>query len=390
MVNKNIYFLGIGGIGMSALARYFNMQGNKVSGYDKTRTELTISLENEGIAIHYNDLGKAAIKDIDLVVYTPAIPSELREYIEFQKSEIRMVKRAEILGEITKDYFTIAVAGTHGKTTITSMIAHFLNESGIAVNAFIGGIATNYNSNLILNSKAKIMVVEADEFDRSFLHIHPDIAIISSMDADHLDIYDNKDSLKASFYEFANNIKAGGTLLLHDRLEAPNNFKEKITFYGEEDRSSNKLKAIGIENEKQKFSVSNYNGTFEISMAGRHNLLNATAAISVAKLLEVEFKKLNKSVANYKGVKRRFELITKCDKHILIDDYAHHPTEIKAAIAATKEMYVGKEITGIFQPHLYSRTRDFAKDFAKELSELDQLVLKMIAAKFSREDTMFK
>lgn len=377
MVNniKNIYFLGIGGIGMSALARYFNMQGDKVFGYDKTRTELTTSLENEGISIHYNDLGKVAIKDIDLVVYTPAIPSDLQEYIEFQKSGIRMVKRAEILGEITKDYFTIAVAGTHGKTTITSMVAHFLNESGIAVNAFIGGIATNYNSNLILNSDAKIMVVEADEFDRSFLHIHPDIAIISSMDADHLDIYDNKDSLKESFYEFANNIKAGGTLLLHDSLEAPAIFKENIAFYGENDGSLNKLKAISVEEGKQKFSVTNYSDSFEISMAGRHNLLNATAAISVAKLLEVKFNKLHKSVANYKGVKRRFELITKCDEHILIDDYAHHPTEIKAAIAATKEMYVGKEITGIFQPHLFSRTRDFADDFAKELSQLDQLVL---------------
>ena len=377
MVNniKNIYFLGIGGIGMSALARYFNMQGDKVFGYDKTRTELTTSLENEGISIHYNDLGKAAIKDIDLVVYTPAIPSDLQEYIEFQKSGIRMVKRAEILGEITKDYFTIAVAGTHGKTTITSMVAHFLNESGIAVNAFIGGIATNYNSNLILNSEAKIMVVEADEFDRSFLHIHPDIAIISSMDADHLDIYDNKDSLKESFYEFANNIKAGGTLLLHDSLEAPANFNENIAFYGENDGSLNKLKTISVEEGKQKFSVTNYSDSFEISMAGRHNLLNATAAISVAKLLEVEFNKLHKSVANYKGVKRRFELIAKCDEHILIDDYAHHPTEIKAAIAATKEMYVGKEITGIFQPHLFSRTRDFADNFAKELSQLDQLVL---------------
>ena len=377
MVNniKNIYFLGIGGIGMSALARYFNMQGDKVFGYDKTRTELTTSLEIEGISIHYNDLGKAAIKDIDLVVYTPAIPSDLQEYIEFQKSGIRMVKRAEILGEITKDYFTIAVAGTHGKTTITSMVAHFLNESGIAVNAFIGGIATNYNSNLILNSEAKIMVVEADEFDRSFLHIHPDIAIISSMDADHLDIYDNKDSLKESFYEFANNIKAGGTLLLHDSLEAPANFNENIAFYGENDGSLNKLKAISVEEGKQKFSVTNYSDSFEISMAGRHNLLNATAAISVAKLLELEFNKLHKSVANYKGVKRRFELIAKCDEHILIDDYAHHPTEIKAAIAATKEMYVGKEITGIFQPHLFSRTRDFANNFAKELSQLDQLVL---------------
>lgn len=372
---KNIYFLGIGGIGMSALARYFNMLGHNVLGYDKTNTTLTTALENEGISIHYSDRGSEAIMDIDLVVYTPAIPSNLQEYIAFKNSGIRMAKRAEILGEITKDYFTIAIAGTHGKTTITSMVAHFLNDSGVAVNAFIGGIASNYNSNLILNKEAKIMVVEADEFDRSFLHISPDIAIISSMDADHLDIYKNKNSLKESFFEFANNIKSGGTLLLNEGLEKPHNFNIKTDYYGEEETNMYQLIPKGISNGKQIFSTSFYDNEFEISMPGRHNLLNASAAISVAKILQIDSTKLKKAIASYAGVKRRFELIANCKDHILIDDYAHHPTEIRAAISATREMYAGKEIMGIFQPHLYTRTRDFADDFAKELSKLDKLVL---------------
>ena len=372
---KNIYFLGIGGIGMSALARYFNMQGHNVMGYDKTITELTTALENERINIHYSDLGNDAIKHIDLVIYTPAIPSELNEYQAFKNSHIRMVKRAEILGEICNDYFTIAIAGTHGKTTITSMVAHFLNESGIAVNAFIGGIASNYNSNLILNKEAKIIIVEADEFDRSFLHIHPDIAIISSMDADHLDIYNDKDSLKESFFEFARNIKKGGTLILNEELDAPDNFNENIAYYGEKTSSNYQLIAKGIIDGKQIFAASFYNTDFSISMPGRHNLQNAIAAIAAAKLVEINEEKLKKSIANYKGVKRRFEIINNCDEHILIDDYAHHPTEIRAAISAAREMYKGKEIMGIFQPHLYSRTRDFADNFAKELSKLDKLVL---------------
>jgi len=372
---KNIYFLGIGGIGMSALARYFNMLDYNVSGYDKTKTELTKTLEEEGISIHYNDLGSKAIKGIDLVVFTPAIPNELEEYIAFRSSNIRMVKRAEVLGEIAKDYFTIAIAGTHGKTTITSMVAHFLNESGMAVNAFIGGIATNYNSNLILNKNAKIMVVEADEFDRSFLHIHPDIAIISSMDADHLDIYENTDSLKHSFFEFANNIKDGGTLLLCEDVDAPENFKQNIEYYGEGQNNFYQLIPKGIIDGKQEFSTSFYRKDFRISMPGRHNLLNASAAVSVAKILNIEEEKLRKSILSYLGVKRRFELIIDCNNHILIDDYAHHPTEIKAAIAAAREMYNGKELMGIFQPHLFSRTRDFINDFANELSKLDKVVL---------------
>ena len=372
---KHIYFLGIGGIGMSALARYFNMQGVKVSGYDKTQSPLCDALESEGINIHYNDKGEDAIIAIDLIVYTPAIPNELKEYIACKNSGIPMLKRAKILGEISKDYYTIAVAGTHGKTTITSMVAHFLNASGIPVNAFIGGITSNYNSNLILNKEAKIMVVEADEFDRSFLHIHPDIAIISSMDADHLDIYETKNALKNSFFDFIKNIKKGGHLIINEGLESPEEYTENKHYYGETESCDYKLIAKAISDGKQTFNVNCYTKGFELAMAGRHNLLNASAAIAVASILNIDNKKLQKAVNTYQGVKRRFQIIKNTEDYILIDDYAHHPTEIKAAIAAAREMYPEKELMGIFQPHLFSRTKDFADNFAKELSKLDKLVL---------------
>ncbi len=372
---KHIYFLGIGGIGMSALARYFNMQGVKVSGYDKTQSPLCDALESEGINIHYHDKGEQAIIGVDLIVYTPAIPNDLKEYIACKNSGIPMLKRAKILGEISKDYYTIAVAGTHGKTTITSMVAHFLNASGVAVNAFIGGITSNYNSNLILNKEAKIMVVEADEFDRSFLHIHPDIAIISSMDADHLDIYGDKNALKDSFFDFIKNIKKGGHLLLNEGLESPKDFNANKHYYGEAIDCDYRLNAKGISEGKQIFDLNCFTEGFEMAMAGRHNLLNASAAIAVASILDIDNKKLQKAVNTYQGVKRRFQIIKNTEDHVLIDDYAHHPTEIKAAIAAAREMYPGKELMGIFQPHLFSRTKDFADDFAKELSKLDKLVL---------------
>ncbi len=373
---RHIYFLGVGGIGMSALARYFLLQGVKVSGYDKTSTQLTKVLESEGINIHYTDKGQKALEGVDMIVYTPAIPKELKEFQAFSNSDIPMLKRAEVLGEISKDYFTIAVAGTHGKTTITSMVAHFLSASGISVNAFIGGIANNYNSNLILSKDAKIMVVEADEFDRSFLHIHPDIAIISSMDADHLDIYGSEDYLKESFYSFIRNIKEGGSLILYKDLDAPKDFQQKLYRYGTE--SDYCLIPKGIKSGKQIFDVSfnsNNLGGFEISIPGRHNLLNATAAIAAAEQLNVDLNLLSKAIESYTGVKRRFELKINTSDTVLIDDYAHHPTEIKAAIAAAREMFSDKKLMGIFQPHLYTRTRDFAQEFANELSKLDVVVL---------------
>jgi UDP-N-acetylmuramate--alanine ligase len=375
---KHIYFLGIGGIGMSALARYFKSLGMKVSGYDKTASPLTMALESEGIEIHYDDRGENAAYQVDMVIYTPAVPKELQEFVYFNNSGIPMLKRAKILGEISKNYFTIAIAGTHGKTTITSMVTHFLNAAGIEVNAFIGGIANNFQSNLLLNPQAKIMVVEADEFDRSFLHLHPDIAIISSMDADHLDIYENKHYLRDSFYEFANNLKPGGTLILHEDLLPPPEFDKQIIRYGTSIGSNAQLIPQGIQNGKQYFAVSVLGKSYEnlaLSMPGHHNLLNATAALSVAFILHVQEQDLREAMESYLGVKRRFELRINSPKQVLIDDYAHHPTEIKAAIAAAREMNPQQDLMGIFQPHLYSRTRDFADDFAAALSAVDCLVL---------------
>lgn len=374
----HIYFLGIGGIGMSALARYFHLQGKKVSGYDKVNTALTMALQDEGIEIHFEDWGEKALENIDLLIYTPAIPYNLNEYIAFMDSDIPKYKRARVLGEISKNYFTIAIAGTHGKTTITSMISHLLHSCGISIAAFVGGISNNYKSNLIIDDDARIMVVEADEFDRSFLHLHPDIAVISSMDADHLDIYSDKSNLVNSFLDFAHQIKKGGSLIYSDLLDIPKDIADNVFTYGEKESADFKLIFHKIENKVQimELSYRGYNiGEYRLPMPGRHNLLNATAAISVANILKIDPKLTAEALCLYSGVRRRFERVIDTDNMVLIDDYAHHPTEIKAAIVAVREMYPGKEIMGIFQPHLYSRTRDFADDFAAELSKLDSLVL---------------
>ena len=374
----HIYFLGIGGIGMSALARYFMLQGVKVSGYDKTPSNLTKQMESEGIEIHYEDWGDKAIQGVDLLVYTPAIPTNFNEFKAFKISNIPMWKRAKVLGEICKDYFTIAVAGTHGKTTITSMIAHFLNDSGFDVNAFIGGIATNFKSNLLLNKKAKIMVVEADEFDRSFLHLHPDIAVISSMDADHLDIYGDKDELQKTFFSFINNIKKGGKLFVQKDLPLPLDLKVETIKYG----AANKAEIVSISNGfKYGKHIININfgnkelGNFALSLPGQHNMLNASVAIAIATTLKADANLLKTAVDSYLGVSRRFEILINRSDTVLIDDYAHHPVEIKSAVAATREMFPDKKIMAVFQPHLFTRTRDFADDFARELSKVDSLIL---------------
>jgi UDP-N-acetylmuramate--alanine ligase len=375
---RHIYFLGIGGIGMSALARYFHVQGKIVSGYDKVDTHITKSLQNEGINIHFDDRGEKALEDVDLLIYTPAIPHNLNEYIAFMNSDIPKYKRAEILGEISKDYFTIAIAGTHGKTTITSMVAHILHDCGVKLNAFIGGISNNYNSNLIVDAEAKLMVVEADEFDRSFLHLHPDIAIISSMDADHLDIYNDKSSLENTFMDFARQIKKDGFLIHHENLNIPSDIADFVFTYGERDDAVFQSELLKIENKSQVFSFKDRSGNkeiYELPMPGRHNLNNITAALAVATFLYIHPIDAALSLKKYKGVRRRFERIIDTDNQVLIDDYAHHPEEIKAAIAATREMYPDKKVMGIFQPHLYTRTRDFANEFAAELSKLDSLVL---------------
>jgi len=362
---------------MSALARYFALQGVRVSGYDKTPSKLTDKLVEEGINIHFEDWGEKAIQGVDLVVYTPAIPSDFGEFIAFQNSGITMMKRAKVLGEISKDYFTIAIAGTHGKTTITSMVAHFLNETGFSVNAFIGGIATNFGSNLLLNKEAKIMVVEADEFDRSFLHLHPDIAVISSMDADHLDIYGDKNELQNTFFSFIENIKDGGILFLQNELPLPTDIKVEVLKYGLSNEADIIAESMEIKEGKHLFNISYCNeelGNFALSLPGQHNMLNAAVSVAIANKLSAKTDDLQEAVNTYKGVARRFEILLNSN-YVLIDDYAHHPVEINAAISATRQMFPNRKLTAVFQPHLFTRTRDFADDFARELSKVDNLVL---------------
>jgi UDP-N-acetylmuramate--alanine ligase len=371
----HIYFLGIGGIGMSALARYYKHAGYKVSGYDKTPSPLTLELETEGIEIHYEDWAEKATEGVDKVVYTPAIPKDLKEFQSFKNSDLPMLKRAQVLGEISNDFFTIAVAGTHGKTTTTSMVAHLLHASGIPVIAFIGGITANYHTNFIFDDHAKIMVVEADEFDRSFLHLHPNVAIVTSMDADHLDIYDKKENLEASFHDFISQIKKGGSLLLQDQLQLQSNPDCNIFSYGLDGEIGTQL--LKIEHGKQYFKLPQWadDTHFELSMPGNHNLLNATAALMACRLIEVPTVALANALIQYKGVKRRFEFRINQSHQVLIDDYAHHPSEIHAALQATKSLFAHRHLTVLFQPHLYSRTRDFAEGFAKELSQCDCLLL---------------
>lgn len=381
-----VYFLGVGGIGMSALARYFLIKGCKVYGYDKTKTSLTNELEAEGIVIHYKEdevLIPAAIKNNEdgiLVVYTPAIPKNNKELISLEQAGVKLYKRSEVLGLISQEYFTIAVAGTHGKTTTSSMIAHVLNECGVKCNAFLGGISLNFNSNLLLNEAAKIVVVEADEFDRSFLTLKPNIAIVTSLDADHLDVYENKNEMHNAYKAFVGKINPTGALITKQAYLAilqSNNNLNSLT-YSIERKADYDLKSKRVEDGNFLIDIETPSGISQdivIGLPGIHNIENGLAAFVVADLLKIDREKIKAALKSYKGVKRRFEFHIKTNNLIYIDDYAHHPTELTFAILSIKELYPNKKITGIFQPHLYSRTRDFANEFAASLSLLDELIL---------------
>ncbi len=371
---KNIYFLGIGGIGMSALARYFKYLGKNVAGYDKTPSKITFDLKELGIDIHYNDdvenIPELFLdKEYTMVVYTPAIPKDNKEYVYILENQYKFKKRAEILGLITKDTYTLAIAGTHGKTTTTAILAHLLKESGVKVTAFLGGISENYNSNLILEGN-DVVVVEADEFDRSFLQLYPDIVAITSMDADHLDIYENQKALEESFMEFS--LKAKDHLLIRNGLPLSG-----MTF-GIEDGSDYCAKNIKIYKGAYIFDLKTPDGVItklHFNLPGDHNILNAITAFAICKLYGVSTELLAKALLSFKGVQRRFSYHIKTDELIYIDDYAHHPTEINALYQAIRNMHPEKKILAIFQPHLYSRTRDFASDFGESLSQFDQLFL---------------
>ena len=363
---------------MSALARYFLAQGCTISGYDKTRTTLTEQLENEGIAIHYKeDINQIPdsirnLEDGTLVVFTPAIPNDNKEFQFFKTSGIRCYKRSEILGLISQNYFTIAIAGTHGKTTTSSMIAHVLNESGIDCIAFLGGISINFNSNLLLNNKAKIMVVEADEYDSSFLTLSPSIAVVTSIDADHLDIYGDKEQMRKSYQDFVNKLDSDGVLITKPEIKGKLSFSKTITYHIQHSADFYPSD-IKIENGNYILSVDHQ--IIKLGFPGIHNVENAIAAYVVAKQLNLDSSQIIQALASYKGVKRRFETHIKTNNLVYIDDYAHHPSELAMCIKSVKELYPSKKITGIFQPHLYSRTRDFVDGFAESLSLLDELIL---------------
>ncbi len=377
-----IYFVGIGGIGMSALARYFNRREIAVFGYDKTKTLLTRKLEAEGMTIHYKDQVDLIPENIDLVVFTPAIPSDHQELNYFLKNDYPVKKRAEVLGMISRNQKTIAVAGTHGKTTTTTIVTHLLRKGGIDCTAFLGGIAQNFESNYV-HGKSEWLVVEADEYDRSFLQLDPDIAIILSMDADHLDIYGDKDEVKKSFRAFAEKIKEGGQLILNsgwtDEISEKkfSERKRKLTTYGL-GKGEYCAKNIRVENGFFVFDFESEVGEISnivFTLPGHHNVENASAAIAVAQQLGISGVDIKKALASFKGIKRRFETIYRDEKVVYIDDYAHHPSELNAAIDAAKTLFPERKITGIFQPHLYSRTRDFVHGFASALDLLDEIIL---------------
>ena len=371
----NVYFIGIGGIGMSALARYFKAIGKTVSGYDKTETELTKEMQSVGITIHFEDninlIPKDFYQENTLVIITPAVPKTHAEWNYFLERDFQLKKRAEVLGIITKDTFCFAVAGTHGKTTTSSILGHILFESGADVTAFIGGIVENYNSNLIGSGKT-ITVVEADEFDRSFLHLHPNIACITSTDADHLDIYGDKASIEASFREFAGKVADKNKLFVARGL-----LLEGITVAVNEDADF-KADNIRIVNSQYVFDVQTPTERLKdlrFGLPGKHNLTNALMALAMAKTFGISNEDIAKALFSFRGIKRRFSYQIKTADLVYIDDYAHHPTEINAVHQAVFELYPGQKVLAIFQPHLFSRTRDFADDFAKSLSHFDEVIL---------------
>jgi UDP-N-acetylmuramate--alanine ligase len=374
-----IYFLGIGGIGMSALARYFNAIGYQVSGYDKTLTSLSRQLADEGMHIHYEDNVELIDKNAILVVYTPAIPATHTELVWYNSNQYPVVKRSDVLGAVTAGGFNICVAGTHGKTTTSSMVAHLLRDTGYGCNAFLGGLAVNYNSNF-WSAPGNTFVAEADEYDRSFLKLSPDIAIISSMDPDHLDIYGKAEHMEQAFIDFAARIKPGGTLISKyglkrsHELKAPNHFT-----YGVNETAANiNAHHIRIDNGSYCFDL-NINGrlltNLVLNMGGMHNIENATAAVAAVAGLPIADDKIASALASFKGVKRRFEYVLKTSNRILIDDYAHHPEELRALLAGAKNLFPGKKCSIVFQPHLFSRTSDHASGFAEALSIADEVFL---------------
>ena len=376
---KNIYFIGIGGIGMSALARYFIAKGCVVSGYDKTKTVLTEALSELGINIHYEDNISLLDTKADVVVYTPAIPESHNGLTYFRDNGYEVVKRSDILGWITEGTVNICVAGTHGKTTVSTMVAHLLRDSGFGCTAFLGGIAANYNTNF-WSSDNNVVVVEADEYDRSFLKLNPSVAVITSMDADHLDIYKTAKAFEDAFVSFSEKVKPGGLLLAKKGLAREASFDDTklVTYSLHGNDASIYAKDIKVVYGAYHFKVVGPNWQLEemvLNMGGLHNIENALVAVAVAMHLGIEPHKIKAALANFAGVKRRFEYLIKTESQVLIDDYAHHPAELTALITGLRSLYPEQKLTLVFQPHLFSRTQDLCQGFADSLSAADQVVL---------------
>lgn len=373
--SKSIFFLGIGGIGMSALARFFKSSGQAVFGYDRFQSELCKQLESEGMKIHYEDDITLLSKKIDpqntLVVYTPAIPSDNLHLAYFEEKDFNLIKRARLLGEIAAEQQCLAIAGTHGKTTTSSLLAHLFRANGINVSAFLGGISTNYQTNFWGSRKTEILVAEADEYDRSFLNLKPEAAAITSTDADHLDIYGEENSLKDTFKTFADSVK--DLLLVHENSGLKNGF-----VYGLSADAQYRAENIRIENHQYTYDFIYPAGkitNIKLGLPGRYNVENSVAAAGIALHYGLDEEQVKLGLESFKGVKRRFEYHIKQDDLVYIDDYAHHPREIEALALSIKELYPQKKITAIFQPHLFSRTRDFMPQFAESLALFDELIL---------------
>ena len=376
---NEVYFIGIGGIGMSAIARFFHAGGVKVSGYDKTPTLLTNELEASGVAVHYEENVELVPKNPDLVVYTPAIPAEHKELVYFREKGAKVVKRSDVLQIITESSFNICIAGTHGKTTITSMVAHLLRDSGFGCNAFLGGISVNYGTNF-WSSEKNVCVIEADEYDRSFLKLNPDVAIITAMDADHLDIYGTAEAVEEAFIDFSKRVRPGGLLIRQFGLKRGKELTagQHITYSLQNESADVYAANIRMMNGSYEFDVMWKNSMLEnvkLNMGGMHNVENAIAAIAVASSLGIENEKIKAAVESFRGVKRRFEYIIKNERLVFVDDYAHHPEELRALITGAKTLFRQKKCTVIFQPHLYSRTRDLADGFAEVLDLADEVIL---------------
>jgi len=382
----SVYFVGIGGIGMSALARWFKHNGKRVSGYDRTQTELTNRLAQEGIEVHFTDnidLIDDQVKanpEGSLVIFTPAIPKDHSELNWLKDNGFEVLKRSQVLGIITQNMRSVAVAGTHGKTTTSSMVVHLLKASGFDVAGFLGGISANYDTNMILNESSEaIAVIEADEFDRSFLTLHPEWAVVTAADADHLDIYGHKDALKDSFKDFIKKIKKEGKLFVKNELATELISDDELNYEGYALTDAS-ITAENIRFEDAAFIFDYKNGAqtiegIRLNVPGYHNVENMLAAISVSRHLGADDTSIKAGVESYRGVKRRFEFIIKRDDLVFIDDYAHHPVEITALLKSVKDLFAGRKVTAVFQPHLFSRTRDFAQEFSESLSLADEVIL---------------